>query len=34
MARTIQEISKKLGMSPLDRMELKIEREEDDGMKE
>jgi P27 family predicted phage terminase small subunit len=34
MARTIQDISKKLGMSPLDRMELKIEQEEDDGMKD
>lgn len=34
MARTIQDISKKLGMSPLDRLELKIEREEDDGMKD
>jgi P27 family predicted phage terminase small subunit len=34
MARTIQDISRKLGMSPLDRMELKIEREEDDGMKD
>lgn len=32
MAKAIQDISKKLGLSPLDRMELKIEKEEDDGM--
>jgi phage terminase small subunit len=32
MARTIQDISKKLGMSPLDRLELKIEKAENDGL--
>ena len=31
MAKTIMDISKKLGMSPLDRMELKLERKEGDG---
>lgn len=31
MAKTIMDISKKLGMSPLDRMELKLERKENDG---
>ncbi len=32
MSKSIQDISKKLGMSPLDRLELKIENDEDDGM--
>lgn len=32
MAKAIQDISKKLGLSPLDRMELKLERKENDGM--
>lgn len=34
MAKSIQDISKKLGLSPLDRMELKIEQEENDGMQD
>lgn len=32
MAKAIQDISKKLGMSPLDRHEMKIENAENDGM--
>jgi len=32
MAKTIQDISKKMGMSPLDRKELDIKHEDNDGM--
>lgn len=32
MAKAIQDISKKLGLSPLDRLELKIQPDESDGM--
>jgi hypothetical protein len=34
MAKAIQDISKKLGLSPLDRLELKIEKPENDGMED
>jgi len=32
MSKMILEVSKKLGLSPLDRMELKVAQEETDGM--